>query len=202
MKGFRVLCLIFCVCFPLFSYDLDAPVSFPRKESEPDGLDPDILINAWGAVGTPYEIEQYGKVAIEKQKIFFNTLETAITPKNKDILLGYWVLQDEAGNNVSPYRLTYWCQRESFDVIEAHGWLNYVEGSENVIVHYSKQGEFYISKRWDNGIIKQLKLVNDRLYVYVLIIDEWVMDPMHAYGKYSYVKHSPRNLYQMLPQTK
>lgn len=225
MKGFRVLCLIFCICLPLFSYDLDAPVSLPIKESEPNGLDPDKLIQLKEVMSPflgisaelnldiliqvkdgyadipyrilqhrdiPYEILQYGEGVLKKQKIFFNTLKTAITPESKDIFLGRWVLQDEAGNSVSPYRLTEWSkwgQGEAFDIIEMYGELKYGNSSP---VYYSKQGEFYILHQ-SYEILKQLKVVNGRLYVYVLINDEWVMDPMHAYGKYSYVKHPPRN---------
>lgn len=107
--------------------------------------------------------------------------------------MGQWVLQDKTENNVN--KTHRWGAGKEFDIIESHEKLRYTAGSMYSYVHYSDKGEFYIRSNWEYGTIKRLKIFNDRLYLYVLIYDNWILDPIHKWGEYFYVKHPPRELF-------
>jgi hypothetical protein len=196
MKAFCVLCLTFCFYVPLFGYD-PVPYFFPRKEPEPDGVVPEILhLSYYSSRGDRYfdtyegeQLDQYAEWVQKKVRIFFDTLATAVTSKNKGLFLGQWILQDESGIRINK-------PPEEFDIIEKGGMLRYTYGPSFSYLRYSANNEFYINRsdNWDYGILQQLKILNGRLYIYVLVCDKWMLDPIHEDGKYFYVKYPVREV--------
>jgi hypothetical protein len=152
-------------------------------------FDPEKLLEHYNS-DTFDGIEQYIQAAWKRKDVIWGTLKIVTTPESKKNFLGQWVLQDEDGNSID--KTHRWGASEYFYIVESEEKLKYTYKFKHSYIHYSDHGEFYISTNWDAGIIKQLKIFDSRLYLYVLLYDNWILDPIHKWGKYFYVKHPLR----------
>ena len=79
-----------------------------------------------------------------------------------------------------------------FHIMVITNGLYYAMNSLNSDLYFSDEGDVYIVPDFLFGVVKQMKVIENKLYLYVLTGDKWILDPIHDGGKYFYEKEELR----------
>ena len=183
----------YCLAYPkaqdgiVSKSSVDVPKSFPRKDNEPANMDPDKLLDS----ETHYtkELGEYAKEEWEQLESIFSLPRYPSTDPLD--IVGEWRLKgyDKATSTATER----WRGTDYFDIFELGnpaGTYSFHSSVHHSPIYQGKSGELYIIPTWLYGTLKQLYLMGNRIYIYVLVEDEWVLDPIHESGKNYYERKS------------
>ncbi|HPX25602.1 MAG TPA: hypothetical protein PLG87_02250 [Treponemataceae bacterium] len=176
--------LIGMLCFIILftsSYTEDLVQEFKRKSFEPENLDPQILIKDEG--------NDYATDASHRVYSWIKTLDTLITDERQDAFIGTWVLKDNQKKKIDKYAMG---SGPEFDIMLNSEKLYYRKQSSFSYLFFSDEGDVYIVPAFLFGVVKKLRIIENKLYLYVLTGDKWILDPIHDGGKYFYEKEELR----------
>lgn len=176
--------LIGMLCFIILftsSYTEDLVQEFKRKSFEPENLDPQILIKDEGS--------DYATDASHRVYSWLETLDTRITDKRQNAFIGTWVLKDNQKKVIKKYAMG---SGSEFHIMVRTNGLYYAMNSLNSYLRFSDEGDVYIVPAFLFGVVKQIRIIENKLYLYVLTGDKWILDPIHDGGKYFYEKEELR----------
>lgn len=163
------------------------PLRFPRTPHEPVQVFPDRL-REWTIFDLSFW-EKYGSECIDRISTFLAPYETSYTEQGERFI-GTWKLVDADDRLVSDDEITamhrYWISGSKFEIVQYKGLMLYWQAPDSLVLHYDSK-HCYI---W-YGVLKQIRIVNGYLYVYVLDEDEWILDTVHEGGRYRYKWYPP-----------
>lgn len=177
--------IIGILCFIILftsSYTEDLVQEFKRKSYEPGNLDPQRLIDE-------EESTAYSADANERIYSWLETLDTHITDKRQDAFIGTWVLKDNQKKKIDKYAMG---SGSEFHIMIMSEKLYYRMKSLDSYLRFSDEGDVYIVPSFLFGVVKQIRIIENKLYLYVLTGDKWILDPIHEGGKYFYEKEELR----------
>ena len=128
--------------------------------------------------------EEYAQRIMNEERKFLN--EKCEFINESDDFVTIYKLQDGDGNFI---------ENESIffnDKIKFYSYDNKIiseNWGNNSYVYKGKESRYYIFTRWI-GIIRLLKFEGDKLFVYIIKNNEWVLDPIHSDGKYCFIKQN------------
>ncbi len=161
--------------------------NFPRKtmplvKSEIE-YDYDKMIDAQKDQPSDKTSYDYSLVIINAEKEFLKKCKTINNDKS---LIGDWKLFDEEGNEIKNHSF-YFNEFISIskykDNIVLDNWGN------RSVLYRGSNNRYYIFTR-GIGIIRMIKIQEDKLFVYIVKNKKWVLDPIHKEGEYIFKKIS------------
>lgn len=159
-----------------------------RKDYEPEGMEPEKLFDY--EYNYTKELGEYHKLIMENLSVI--TKLPSYPSSDPYDISGEWQLKDFEGSSKNVTER--WSSWDCFDIFnkskEKNASLNFYSYTSYSPIYEGKGGELYIIPTWYCGTLKQLCLLEDRIYIYVLCGDEWVLDPIHEGGKNYYKKVS------------
>lgn len=162
-------------------YSEDLVQEFKRKSFEPENINPQILIKDEGS--------DYATDASDRVYSWIETLDTRVTDKRQDAFIGTWLLKDNHKKEIDKYVMG---SGPEFDIMLNSEKLYYRKQSSYSYLYFSDEGGVYIAPAFLFGVVKQMKIIENKLYFYVLTGDKWILDPIHDGGKYFYEKEELR----------
>lgn len=176
--------LIGMLCFIILltsSYTEDLVQEFKRKSFEPENINPQILIKDEGS--------DYATDASDRVYSWLETLDTRITDERQGAFIGTWVLKDNQKKVIDKYAMG---SGSEFHIMVSTNGLYYAMNSLNSDLYFSDECDVYIVPDFLFGVVKQIRIIENKLYLYVLTGDTWILDPIHDGGKYFYEKEELR----------
>ncbi len=98
--------------------------------------------------------------------------------------VGVWKLTDQLGNLVGHHSFNF------SDTIEISMYKNSIvfdNWGNRSFLYAGNNDRLYIFSRWIN-IIRQINVIDDKMYVYIVDDNKWVLDPIHENGKYFFTR--------------
>lgn len=98
--------------------------------------------------------------------------------------VGVWKLTDQLGNLIGRHSFNF------SDTIEISMYKNSIvfdNWGNRSFFYAGNNDRLYIFSRWIN-IIRQINVIDDKMYVYIVDDNKWVLDPIHENGKYFFTK--------------
>lgn len=129
-----------------------------------------------------YNDEQYIKSVYTKEKEFFEKLTKTHYKLDFE---GNWILVDSQLQSVSKKSSYY--NTNSFSIERINNYIEYRYTYTSGII-YTNEIDFYFHPSVHSWIIKKIKIEDDKLYLYILENDKWILDPIHEGGKLFYIK--------------
>lgn len=165
------------------------PLEFNKTQQEPDNIFPQKLLDS-EYIPSP-ALNEYAAKANQRINEFFKYL---FTGNNADkFYIGHWVLENDRGEKKGSGEASEgheWGAGYACDILLQKNQLFYSCAGANSYLYFSINGNVYIKPQWYYGIIKQIKMINSHMYLYVLQGDKWILDPVHENGVYFYVKYN------------
>lgn len=178
----KLICTISSFLLVLISYSFSQGV-LPRKEYEPAGLNPVYALDLpsnFNDTGFRPEVYEYYDICNK----FKTTLKMLSNDKGYDFLLGKWKL-NEPTSEVIP-------NLEGFDLCNNFiiriqtGYFYFVDGIPCPI-YTNNYGDLYYFTDW-RGILKKIIYFQEKIQIYHLVNDLWVLDIVQGKDKHSYYK--------------
>lgn len=168
----------------------DIPLEFNKTQQEPDNIFPQKLLDS--EYNPSRGLQEYATEANRRINDFFNCLFTGNTADQSKLYIGHWVLENTDGEKKGSGKASdghEWGAGYAFDILLQKDRLFYTCAGSHSYLYFSESGNVYIKPQWYYGIIKQIKIINNHIYFYVLQDDIWMLDPIHENGVYFYVKY-------------
>lgn len=159
------------------------PITMDKKDYEPN-YELNKLIEG-SAQDDLISYEYYLSICNLVNNYLFNQCDDCYGDKYDDYI-GTWQLVDSEDNIRDDYIYEL---NSKFQILSENYYLKIN------ILHYSsklKKGvdnQVYFYTEWI-GAIRQLKLIDNKLYCYIEDGDKWILDPIHQNGEYYYKKNN------------
>ncbi|GMO58564.1 MAG: hypothetical protein Ta2A_04160 [Treponemataceae bacterium] len=154
---------------------------FPRLPDEPENMDPKKFYDEDWMLGVGERID-----------VFTATLSPVFPQEQQELLLAHWVFENNAGKKIDGINNYMGTEFDTY-IRSDTGELRYICGTNYGTFYFSATGTIYLQRTCMFAVeIKQIKFYDDKLYVYTLDFDKWVLDPVHKGGKYFYAKYPAR----------
>ena len=173
----------------------DIPLEFNKTEQEPANIFPQKLLDS--EYKPSPALHEYAMEANRRINDFFQYLVTGNTTDQSKSYIGHWVLENNnsekkgSGESSEGHE---WGAGYACDILLQKNQLFYSCAGADSYLYFSESGNVYIKLQWYYGIIKQIKIINNYMYLYVLWGDKWILDPVHENGAYRYVKYDSVNI--------
>lgn len=171
----QLLFFIFLIIINSTSFSFDIAQKFSNTIVPLSDISVDRL---WRAQRDDCSIEDfhYQQEIWKREDQYEETLSDNIS-KN-DSLVGDWYLTDSKNvivekNRIAPIQFT----------LTPNG-ISYRKQSSTSYVYEIEKDSYLIIPTWDAGMIRLLKIFNDKLYIYNLDGDTWYLDDIHKSGNY------------------
>lgn len=120
------------------------------------------------------------------RKIHFFLDKQEKLPPNKYLsLLGSWVLVDNNKKRAKGEEGFFLANKIS--IITLQNKLSFSNMSSTTNIVKSDSGQLYFITRWLGGI-RQIRFLEDKMFIYILNGDFWELDSIHCGGKYFFIK--------------
>lgn len=183
MKKAPLLFVLINSALFLFAGDI-LLLSFPRKMLEPAGIVYEKLADSEYHY-TP-ELGAYAAECRERMKQYLFSISSKPSDLQKTELIATWILQDTSGK--TPELCGEYESYVRFNIIESGSSLYYISFVPPLrMVHFDVDGDVYFQTPF--LYLKKVRIINNRLYLYNLEDDKWVLDDIHHSGEFFYVKH-------------
>lgn len=126
---------------------------------------------------------EYSMKIIDAEKEF---LKSCGRIKKDESIMGEWNLLDSNGNSIEKHSYYF---NNRISISEYNNEIVLDNWGNRSFLYLGEYNRYYIFSR-GIGIIRMIKIKNNKLYVYIIIGGKWVLDPIHAGGKYLYVKQT------------
>lgn len=176
--------LLFTLSFLIFSciYSHDSVVlMFPKEKYEPNDIDITLLLSDENDL--TFDEYNYQRLLIRQEHEYLDSKNKMLL-NDGSFLIGTWLLCDSDLNPIEKRFYNFSNQNiignyNEFLVIDNLNSRSYIyQGIDN---------QLYIFTRWVN-LIRQIKILDNEMYFYILDGDNWILDPIHAEGKYTFIK--------------
>lgn len=127
---------------------------------------------------TSYE---YSLKIIKAEKDF---LKRCLTITDNEELIGNWNLVDNDGKEIRNHSFLF---NEHIIITKYKNEIVLDNWGSRSLLYSGNDNRYYIYSR-GIGIIRLIKIRDDKLFVYIVKNKEWVLDPIHDGGKYSFQK--------------
>ncbi|MBO4629993.1 MAG: hypothetical protein J5687_08595 [Treponema sp.] len=112
----------------------------------------------------------------KKENEYKKTLSNSILQDK--CFTGYWYLTDINGKIVAeekraPIQFILYPKGISYEYLSSHSYVYEIENNSYIII-----------PTWDAGMIRMLKIFDDKMYIYNLDGDTWYLDDIHKTGNY------------------
>lgn len=98
--------------------------------------------------------------------------------------VGIWKLTDQQGNLVARHSLYF---NNSIEISIYKNNIVFDNWGNRSFLYAGNNGRLYIFSKWIN-IIRQINVIDDKMYVYIVNENEWILDPIHENGKYFFTR--------------
>lgn len=184
MDRIKKILIIFISIFVLcsFSQVQKIPYKFLRQNCEPDWLLIEKIEEGYKDDSSLEDYEWWLEATSKTQDYLESLNKLSINQS----LMGEWYLFDTNGNKIEKYGYDI-----SYHIIfyEYNHFMQYRDLSNAGWLYKGRNEEFYYESRWI-GYLRQIKIFDDKMYIYILDGDYWVLDPIHEGGKYAFEKTS------------
>ena len=116
---------------------------------------------------------------------FLNSLDRLDSKKYKR-LIGNYRLVDNKKNNIEPRNHFFLSDYVSILIIE-DGFLSFQSNDSTSSIYIDSLGNMFFQSRWIEAI-RQIRIYDEKMYIYILDEDYWVLDSIHDGGKYFFLK--------------
>lgn len=174
MKKILLLFIFYCACATLLF-----PLDIIQKFKNTIVPFTDISIERlWAAQKDDCTMEDfsYQQEIWKKENEYKKSLSNTISQDKS--LLGNWYLTDKKDeiveeNRIAPIQFT----------LLPNG-ISYRKQSSTSYVYEIEKNSYLVIPTWDAGMIKMLKIYDDKMYVYNLDGDTWYLNDIHKTGNY------------------
>lgn len=142
--------------------------------------DIDLMLDAQNDNPQIPESVSYSEEIIKAEREFLNSCSYLL----ESSFVGSWRLIDEKGNYIENQSL-YFDGNINISIYNNKTVLD--DLGNRSYIYTGDNGRMYIYSRWIN-IIRLLVFKNDKLYVYTVKDNQWILDPIHMNGRYWFQK--------------
>ena len=170
-----VLALLAFLIFKASAFSIEIKQEFPNTIVPISNISIERL---WQAAKDDSSMEDYyyQQEIYKIENEYKKTLSTEISDKKK--FSGVWYLTDSQNLIVKEYKIAP-IQFEFYP----EGVIYRCQSSTSYVYEIEKDS-YLIIPTWDAGMIRLLKIFNDKLYIYNLDGDTWYLDDIHKSGNY------------------
>jgi hypothetical protein len=182
MKNTLIIILFFNAIH-IYSLEVQLDQIQKRKPHEPAELLPIILFD--NEFNHSNMTELYVQKYYDHVRDFLNSIETGSNIKLLNEMIGTWYLRDINNKTIErggKYETAY----RFFIKKEDNRYVYYIGGTKTTLYIDSDGIIYFMSPWW--GVLMKMLTVNNKLYIYYLEKDFWILDDIHNRGEYFYLR--------------
>ena len=177
--------LLLLLCFTSFyaNENNEPLLTIPLLDSEIE-YDIQIMFDAQKDFPENDNSYEYSKVIIKREQDFLKTCSIIDEADIDKSTLGYWYLRDKEGNLIKNH--SYYLN-EIIQISIYNSNITFDNWGNRSYLYKGINDRVYIFSRWIN-IIRLIRFIDNRIYVYIVNNGKWILDPIHQNGKYFFTK--------------
>ena len=179
------IALIIIACFVNDSFALENEIisEFVNTEKDLNDVFVQKLLEGWQEDSE--EAIEYRYETSVRISAFLDELES-IKAEDYRFLQGNWKLYDEKGKIVKDAKGFF--LSNSIDIFNLYkDCLTFRDGDSHSIIYKNANDDLFIKTLWLCAI-RQIKIIDDKMYLYILDGDYWYLDSIHEGGRYYFAK--------------
>ena len=139
------------------------------------------------------EDEEYNYITSKRISEYLKTLK-CLDSKKYNMMSGNYRLVDSNNNYVTDYKKFFLSNYISILEVEK-GILSFQSNDSTSKIYINDSGEKFFQSKWIEAI-RQIKIIDDKMYIYILDGDYWVLDSIHEDGKF-FFKKTDENVFNL-----